>query len=165
MTKIEQVEQFMLFSGQKVSQSPNTGNVELQELRVELLREELKELQEALLVNDLIEVADALVDLEYVLLGAILSFGLKDKFDILFQVVHDNNMTKFCKSHQEAIDTVEYYAKRKNTSTYVHQINSDLFVVKRTSDNKVLKSIEYQPVNLKQILEDGYNTAITESLK
>ena len=46
------------------------------ELRVSLLQEELNELKEAIEDNDLVEVADALCDLQYVLSGAILEFGL-----------------------------------------------------------------------------------------
>ena len=45
-------------------------------LRVSLLAEELKELEEAIENKDLVEIADALCDLQYVLSGAILEFGL-----------------------------------------------------------------------------------------
>ena len=45
-------------------------------LRVALIREELKELEAAIKDNDLVEVADALCDIQYVLAGAVLEFGL-----------------------------------------------------------------------------------------
>lgn len=46
------------------------------ELRVSLLTEELQELSDAVDANDVVEVADAFADLQYVLAGAILEFGL-----------------------------------------------------------------------------------------
>lgn len=47
------------------------------ELRVELIREEFEELKQALKDNDLVEIADALGDLEYVIEGAAITFGLE----------------------------------------------------------------------------------------
>ena len=54
-------------------------------LRVALLAEELKELEVAILNKDIVEVADAFCDLQYVLSGAILEFGLGEKFKELFE--------------------------------------------------------------------------------
>ena len=53
-------------------------------LRVSLIAEELKELEEAIADNDLVEIADALCDIQYVLSGAILEFGMGGKFKTLF---------------------------------------------------------------------------------
>ena len=47
-------------------------------LRVALIAEELKELEVGILEMDIVEVADALADIQYVLAGAILEFGLGD---------------------------------------------------------------------------------------
>jgi len=54
-------------------------------LRVALLAEELKEMEVAILEKDLVGIADALCDLQYVLSGAILEFGLGEKFNSLFK--------------------------------------------------------------------------------
>ena len=56
-------------------------------LRVALLQEELNELKDAIADNDIVEVADALADIQYVLSGAILEFGLGNKFQALFDEV------------------------------------------------------------------------------
>ena len=56
-------------------------------LRVSQIAEELKELEEAIRDKDLVEIADALCDIQYVLAGAVLEFGLKDKFSALFDEV------------------------------------------------------------------------------
>ena len=48
------------------------------QLRISLLKEELTELEDAIQAGDLVAVADAFCDLQYVLSGAILEFGLGD---------------------------------------------------------------------------------------
>lgn len=49
-------------------------------LRVNLIQEEVKELKVAIEQSDLVEVADALCDIQYVLAGAVLEFGLGEGF-------------------------------------------------------------------------------------
>ncbi|HRW99032.1 MAG TPA: nucleoside triphosphate pyrophosphohydrolase family protein, partial [Cyclobacteriaceae bacterium] len=71
-------------------------------LRVALIAEELKELEVAILEKDIVEVADALCDIQYVLSGAILEFGLGDKFKALFEEVQRSNMSKACATEEEA---------------------------------------------------------------
>ena len=66
------------------------------QLRVNLLQEELDELKEAIQQNDITGIADALSDLQYVLSGAILEFGLATKFKALFEEVQRSNMSKAC---------------------------------------------------------------------
>ncbi len=56
-------------------------------LRVSLLVEELAELKAAIAAKDLVEIADALCDLQYVLSGAVLEFGLGALFQRLFDEV------------------------------------------------------------------------------
>ncbi len=121
-------------------------------LRVELISEELKELQEAIDNNDLVEVADALCDIQYVLSGAVLEFGLGDKFIELFNEVQRSNMSKTCQSMEEAEATMLHYKKKDGVESYVKQAG-DQYLVYRTSDNKTLKSINYSPADLKSILD------------
>ena len=63
--------------------SPSIPNKKRCDLRISLLREELDELEAAVAAGDLIEVADALCDLQYVLSGAVLEFGMGNKFKTL----------------------------------------------------------------------------------
>lgn len=120
-------------------------------LRVALIAEELKELQEAIENKDLVEIADALCDIQYVLSGAVLEFGLKDKFNILFEEVQRSNMSKACKTEEEAKATQAHYLA-KGVSSYYKEIDG-LFLVYREGDNKTLKSVNYSPADLKSILE------------
>lgn len=120
-------------------------------LRVELISEELKELEQAIKDGDLVEVADALCDIQYVLSGAVLEFGLGDKFVDLFNEVQRSNMSKACKTMEEAEATVKHYKENKNTDSYIKE-SDGLYLVYRTEDNKTLKSVNYSPADLKSIL-------------
>src|SRR5262245_25638537 len=89
-----------------VLQKPTIPSEDRCKLRVALLAEELKELEVAILEKDIVEVADALCDLQYVLAGAIHEFGLGEKFKALFEEVQRSNMSKACRSEDEAKATV-----------------------------------------------------------
>jgi predicted HAD superfamily Cof-like phosphohydrolase len=121
-------------------------------LRVELLAEELKELQDAIKDNDIVEIADALCDIQYVLSGAVLEFGLGDKFRELFDEVQRSNMSKTCKTIKEAEATIAYYKETKGVDSYYEKAG-DVYLVYRVMDNKTLKSVKYSPADLKSILE------------
>jgi predicted HAD superfamily Cof-like phosphohydrolase len=123
-------------------------------LRVALLAEELKELEVAILEKDIVEVADALCDIQYVLAGAILEFGLGEKFKQLFEEVQRSNMSKVCASEDEAKQTVDYYLKKDGTACYYVQ-EGDKWLVYRKSDNKTIKSVHYSPADLEKILNPG----------
>jgi predicted HAD superfamily Cof-like phosphohydrolase len=120
-------------------------------LRVALIAEELKELEVAILEKDIVGVADALCDIQYVLSGAILEFGLGDKFKELFDEVQRSNMSKACNSEDEAKATVEHYRKKDGTECYYVQKESK-WLVYRSSDNKTIKSVGYSPADLDGIL-------------
>ncbi|MBT1696738.1 nucleoside triphosphate pyrophosphohydrolase family protein [Fulvivirgaceae bacterium PWU4] len=120
-------------------------------LRVALIAEELKELEVAILEKDIVAVADALCDIQYVLSGAVLEFGLGEKFKALFEEVQRSNMSKACTSEDEARKTVEHYLKKDGTECYYRQ-EGDKWLVYRKSDNKTIKSIGYSPASLEKFL-------------
>ena len=121
------------------------------QLRIDLIAEELKELQEAVENNDLVEVADALCDLQYVLAGAVLEFGLGAKFKTLFDEVHRSNMSKACKTVEEAEQTIAHYKQKDDVDAYFKEVEG-LYLVYRSGDDKTLKSINYSPANIKGLL-------------
>ncbi len=120
-------------------------------LRVALLAEELKEMEVAILEKDLVGIADALCDLQYVLSGAILEFGLGEKFNALFEEVQRSNMSKACNSEAEANQTVQFYKEKDGTECYYRK-EGNKWLVYRKADNKTIKSINYSPANLDRIL-------------
>lgn len=120
-------------------------------LRVALIAEELKELEVAILEKDIVEVADALCDIQYVLSGAILEFGLGERFKALFEEVQRSNMSKACATEEEAKATVEHYMKKDGTECYYVEAEGK-WLVYRKADNKTIKSVNYSPADLARIV-------------
>ena len=112
-----------------VLDTPQIPSADRCALRINLLQEELNELKEAIAANDLVEVADALCDLQYVLSGAIHEFGLGEKFKTLFDEVQRSNMSKACKSREEAEETVRAYELKGQTGK-ISEVNG-VFLVHR----------------------------------
>lgn len=129
-----------------VLDAPEIPDADRCRLRINLLREELKELEEAIEDHDLVEAADAFADLQYVLSGAILEFGLGKKFKALFDEVHRSNMSKTCATMAEAAATLEHY--RKKGQEGMIEASGDVFLVYRKADRKVLKNVHYSPADL-----------------
>lgn len=121
-------------------------------LRISLIQEELNELTEAFEDGDMVEIADALADLQYVLSGTILECGLQDKFKTLFDEVHRSNMSKSCSTMDEAEATVSHFKAKDGVDSHIKEVEGK-FLVFRTADNKVLKSVKYSPADLKAIIE------------
>ncbi len=120
-------------------------------LRISLLAEELDELRQAIADEDIVEIADALCDLQYVLSGAVLEFGLGEKFNALFSEVQRSNMSKACATVEEAEATVAQYTAK---GVACHFVESDgKFLVYRDADHKTLKSVNYSPADLGEILQ------------
>ena len=134
-----------------ILQQPTIPEERRSKLRVDLISEELKEFEVAIRENDIVGVADALCDIQYVLSGAILEFGLGEKFKELFEEVQRSNMSKACESEAEAKSTLEYYHQKDGTECYYLR-EGDKWLVYRKSDNKTIKSIGYSPANLESIL-------------
>lgn len=147
---LNQVAEFHRTFKHPILPSPQVPAPERSALRVSLLAEELKELEEAIAQNDLVEIADALCDLQYVLAGAVLEFGLGESFGALFNEVQRSNMSKACNTEAEAEATVAHY-NAKGTECYFKADNGK-YLVYRTADNKTLKSVFYSPANLAGIL-------------
>lgn len=149
---LNQVAEFHKTFNAPILDTPQIPSKERCELRVSLLQEELNELKEAIADNNLVEIADALCDLQYVLSGAVLEFGLGEKFPALFNEVQRSNMSKACANQQEADETIAFY-KEKGEEAF-SEISGEKINVHRKSDNKVLKNKYYSPADLKSILEN-----------
>ncbi|MBK7408037.1 MAG: nucleoside triphosphate pyrophosphohydrolase family protein [Saprospirales bacterium] len=152
LDSLRQVAEFHKTFHHPILPEPTIPSPDRCQLRVNLIEEELDELRHAIKHNDLVEIADALCDIQYVLSGAVLEFGLGYKFKALFDEVQRSNMSKSCRSLEEAQATQQHYLNRDGTESYVRQ-EGDVWLVYRTSDNKTLKSINYSPADLVSILE------------
>ncbi len=147
---IKRVAEFHNVSGLEYRQEPGIPDHKKIELRLDLLKEEMDELEDAAYKHDIVKVLDALVDIQYVLHGAILDFGLQDCFDEAEQEVHDSNMSKFCKNTDDARNSVINY-QFKDIEAYYKLVHKK-FVIRRSMDEKVLKGLDYREPRLKQII-------------
>ena len=92
MTNFDKVGTFMKTFGQEVKAKPSFSTDKINNLRLDLIKEELTELTEAMNNKDLLEVADALTDILYVTYGAGHAFGIN--LDKCFEEVQNSNMSK-----------------------------------------------------------------------
>lgn len=180
---IEGVKEFMILFNQPIIDKPNIMSEDRNKLRIALIFEELKEYAEASGLSDyfveelcvptltqfsnftdkeiyqpvidLTEQFDALLDLQYVLSGAVLENGFGNIFDKGFDEVHRSNMSKACNTFDE-IEKTKYHYRMQNIVTYYNEEIDFPKPLYRKEDNKVLKSINYSPANLLSIIENGY---------
>ena len=150
---LNQVSEFHRTFKHPIQGSPAIPSEKRCRLRVSLIAEELKELEQAIEDRDIVEISDALADIQYVLSGAVLEFGLGEKFKDLFDEVHRSNMSKSCSSEEEAQATIKQYADQGIECHY--EASDGHFLVYRTEDHKTIKSINYSPADLSAVLGDA----------
>lgn len=93
---------------------------------------------------NVIEELDALCDLEYVLMGKVLTAGLQEDFDNAFRTVHENNMTKAHESISHAMETV---AKKNMDKFNIVERNGYFMLL--NADGKLTKPHDHLKVKLK----------------
>lgn len=146
-----------------VLSSPQIPNPDRCRLRINLIEEELRELKDAITKGDIVEAADAFADLQYVLSGAILEFGLGPTFKELFDEVQRSNMSKACDNLQDAQNTLEHYRRIQGVDGEIVE-KSGQYLVFRKSDGKVLKSVSYSEAKLKEIVINQQNLKTESTL-
>lgn len=152
-TPLNSVAEFHHTFGAPILDKPQIPSKERCDLRVSLLQEELDELKEAIQNNDIVEIADALADLQVILSGSILEFGVASKFKQIFDDVHRSNMSKACSTIEEAERTIKWYKSDKGVDSYWLEKDGK-YIVYRKGDDKVLKSVDYTPADPKSIIEN-----------
>lgn len=152
MKYIELVKTFNTTFNKLNSESPTVDIPQFEkEFIYNFLLEELEEYKQGVENNDIVEIADAFGDIMYVLCAGILAYGLQDKFNDIFQEIQDSNMSKCCNSEEEAIQTVEVRSSEQLEPCHYEQVG-DKYVVYRTRDRKVMKSINYFKPDIKKYL-------------
>lgn len=106
-------------------------------------------------VYNQIEVLDALVDINYINNGTVVTSGLQNIFDEAFDLVHANNMTKFHTSIYEANKTF-FHHSNLNTKCEVVEIivNDEIYFIVKNKSGKILKPYNFESVNLKPLLDE-----------
>jgi hypothetical protein len=115
--------------------------------------EELEEYKHACETENIVEVLDALCDIAYVSIGnGTMLHGLKDKIWPAYMEVQASNLSKACSTQEEAQKTVEIRSQEQGESCHYEQVG-DKYVVYRSRDRKVMKSINYFKPDLKQFFK------------
>ena len=120
----------------------------------DFIQEELEEYREACERGDIVEVLDALCDIAYVSIGnGTMLHGLKDKIWPAYLEVQASNMSKACKTEEEAIQTVSQRSKEQGEACHFEKVAEGRYIVYRSRDRKVMKSINYFSPDLSKFFE------------
>ena len=141
---VSEVEEFNAVMG-KDWQNRSTPTIDKKdaEFVINFIQEELDELREAVEQENIQEILDAILDITYVGLGnGAMVFGLKDKIWEAYQEVQASNLSKICTTLEEAEETVKVRSEQQGEPCHYEEVG-DNYVVYRTSDKKVMKSINY----------------------
>ena len=115
--------------------------------------EELEEYKHACETENIVEVLDALCDIAYVSIGnGAMLHGLKDKIWPAYMEVQASNLSKACLTQEEAQQTVEIRSQEQGEGCHYEQV-ANKYIVYRTRDRKVMKSINYFKPDLKQFFK------------
>ena len=147
---IDEVEVFNHTMGKPNNYSPIIPEEKEWMFVYNFILEELEEYKEACQKGDIVGVLDALCDITYVSLGnGTMLHGLKGQIKDAYAEVQASNMSKACKTEEEANLTVRVREQEQGTQCH-YEKQGDYWVVYRSHDRKVMKSINYFKPNLEQ---------------
>ena len=140
---VSDVEQFNKLMNKPNNYEPTIPGKKDWQFVIDFVKEELEEYEQACNNGDIVEILDALCAIAYVSLGnGTMLHGLKDKIWPAYQEVQASNLSKACQSQEEARLTVEKRSKEQGEPCHWEEV-SDMYIVYRTRDRKVMKSINY----------------------
>jgi predicted HAD superfamily Cof-like phosphohydrolase len=150
---VSEVEEFNAIMGKPNNYTPNIPDEKEWMFVYNFILEELEEYKHACETGNIVEVLDALCDITYVSLGnGAMLHGLKDKVWPAYQEVQASNLSKACTSKKEAQETVRVRSEEQKTPCYYEKVGR-YYIVYRSSDKKVMKSINYFKPDLSQFLK------------
>ena len=153
---VDEVETFNATFGKPNNYEPTIPEKKEWQFVYDFILEELEEYREACERGDIVEVLDALCDITYVSLGnGVMLHGLKNKIWPAYLEVQASNMSKACTSEEEAMETVSKRSEEQGEACHFEKIEEGRFIVYRTRDRKVMKSINYFRPDLKQFFNEG----------
>ena len=147
---VNEVEIFNQTFGKPNNYEPTIPEKKEWQFVYDFVLEELEEYRQACENGDIVEILDALCDLTYVATGnGTMLHGLKDKIWPAYQEVQASNMSKSCKTEEEALETITLRSKEQAEPCHFEKVG-DYWVVYRTRDRKVMKNINYFRPDLTQ---------------
>lgn len=158
-TNFQSVVEFMRVFGQStpdtVQKDIMQSDPKLLKFRLDLIREEVRELEQAAKDNDMTEVIDALGDILYVVYGMGAAFGIN--LDRAFEIVHASNMSKLCRTEQEALDTLAHYKTLpgfENVNVkYRPSPDGKYYVIYNADTGKILKSKYFTLPDFREMMQ------------
>ena len=152
---VSEVEQFNETFGKPNNYEPTIPEEKEWKFVYDFILEELEEYRHACETGNIVEVLDALCDIAYVSLGnGTMLHGLKDKIWPAYLEVQASNMSKACSSEEEAIQTVSKRSEEQGEACHYEKIADNRWIVYRTRDRKVMKSINYFRPDLTQFFNE-----------
>ena len=152
---VNEVEVFNATFGKPNNYEPTIPEKKEWQFVYDFILEELEEYRQACENGDIVEVLDALCDIAYVSLGnGTMLHGLKSKIWPAYQEVQASNLSKACKTEEEAILTVSQRSEEQGEACHFEKVAEGRYIVYRTRDRKVMKSINYFRPNLKQFFDE-----------
>ena len=152
---VNEVEEFNATFGKPNNYEPTIPAKKEWQFVYDFILEELEEYREACERGDIVEILDALCDIAYVSLGnGTMLHGLKDKIWPAYQEVQASNMSKACKTKEEAKETVTQRSKEQGEECHYEKVG-DRYVVYRSRDRKVMKSVNYFRPDLLQFFKEN----------
>jgi hypothetical protein len=151
---VSEVEEFNSLMNKPNNYAPQIPNNRAEwEFVYNFILEELEEYKHACETENIVEVLDALCDIAYVSLGnGTMLHGLKNKIWPAYMEVQASNLSKACGTQEEAEKTVEIRSQEQSEPCHYEQVG-DKYVVYRSRDRKVMKSINYFKPDLKQFFK------------
>jgi len=150
---VSEVEEFNATMGKPNNYEPTIPSKKEWMFVYDFILEELEEYKDACETGNIVEVLDALCDIAYVSLGnGVMLHGLKDQILPAYAEVQASNMSKACKTEEEANFTVRVREQEQGEKCH-YEKQGDYYIVYRSRDRKVMKSINYFRPNLKQFLD------------
>jgi len=147
---VSEVEEFNALMNKPNNYEPTIPDRKEWEFVYNFVLEELEEYKQACEKGDIVEILDALCDITYVSLGnGVMLHGLKDKIWPAYMEVQASNLSKACSTEEEAQETIKVRSQEQGTDCHYERVG-DKYVVYRSHDRKVMKSINYFKPDLKK---------------
>lgn len=154
VTFVDEVEEFNSTFGKPNNYEPTIPEEKEWKFVYDFILEELEEYKKACEQGNIVEILDALCDIAYVSIGnGTMLHGLKDKILPAYEEVQASNMSKSCSTQEEAVRTVERRAIEQKEPCHWEKVGNR-YVVYRTRDRKVMKSVSYFRPDLSKFFTD-----------
>lgn len=151
---VSQVELFNSVFGKPNNYTPTVPPKDEWMFVYNFILEELEEYKDACKKGDIVGILDALCDITYVSLGnGTMLHGLKDRIQDAYEEVQRSNMSKACTTEAEAELTRVRRETEQCEPCHIEK-HGEYFIVYRTRDRKVMKSIYYSRPNLVQFFTE-----------